>query len=128
MNEDPRRAHQRVKDDKRVCRARLDEASGGSIELSVIDMSAGGAALCGAKDTSHVPSTSAGRLSRGFISFKIPSTAKGKASRTVDIGPYEVVRDWGRGPGEDAGIAVRFTTPSKDWLKLMDGKQFQARL
>ena len=128
MSADPRRAHPRFKDDRRVCRARLEEETGGTVELTVIDMSAGGAALCGLKDTSSIPNVPHGRLKRGHISFKVPSTVKGKTAKSVDIGTYDVVREWPRGLGNDAGVAVRFNKPRKEWLKLLEDQRFLATL
>jgi hypothetical protein len=124
MSGQSRRAHQRIKDDRRVCRAQLKGASGGSVELSVIDMGAGGAALCGAKDTSRIPQLPGDGFGKGHIKFRIPSGTKNKTYKTVDVGPFEVVRQWGRGPGEDAGIAVRFMKPHEDYLRLLGDQKF----
>ncbi len=121
MDDESRRAHERFKDDQRVCRAVLEEASGGSTELSIIDMSAGGAALCDVGDSTRTPRVSGRSLTKGHIKIKVPSTSKRKSTKrkTVDVGTYEVVREWPRGLGDDAGIAVKFTKPRQGWLKTM---------
>ncbi len=128
MDEQSRRAHQRFKDDQRVCRAELEDESGKSVKLSVIDLSTGGAALCGARDTSAIPKASRKPLTTGRVSFTVPSFGKRKATKTVKVGTYEVVREWPRGLGDDAGIAVRFPTPNKSWVKLMEDPRLPTAL
>ncbi len=128
MNGRATRAHERYKDDRRVCRATLEDQSGGSIELSVIDMSAGGAALCGVGDTSHAPRASSKPLTKGRIKFAVPSTGKRKTTKTIDVGTYEVVREWSRGLGSDAGIAVMFPKARRGWVSLFDDHRFLTSL
>ncbi len=128
MSADPRRAHPRFKDDRRVCCARLEEETGGTLELDVIDMSAGGAALCGLRSTRNIANLPHGQLKRGHVSFSVPSTAKGKALKMVDVGSYEVVREWPPNLGNDAGIAIRFRKPRKEWTKLIADERFLASL
>ena len=114
-----RREFKRIKDDQRACRALLEDDSGESIELSVIDMGAGGAALAGADDTSGIPQLGGERLATGRIKISLPSLGKRKGTKIVDVGEYEVVREWDRGLGPDAGIAVQFRKPRSAWIKLM---------
>lgn len=114
-----RREFERFKDDQRACRALLEDDSGESIELSVIDIGAGGAALAGEDDTSEAPRLDGERLTTGRIKMSLPSLGKRKGTKIVDVGEYEVVREWGRGLGPDAGIAVRFCKPRSAWIKLM---------
>jgi hypothetical protein len=87
-------------------------------------MSAGGAALCGVRDTSRIPQVGGDGPGKGQIKFRIPTGPKNKTYKTVDVGPFEVVRQWGRGPGEDAGIAVKFTKPHDDYLQLLGDQSF----
>ncbi|MBN1346740.1 MAG: hypothetical protein JXQ73_28880 [Phycisphaerae bacterium] len=124
------RTQRRFKDDERVCRALLEDESGASAELSVIDVSTDGAALTGAKDTTKIPRAGRQAITRGTIKLRVPSTAKKKnpGTKVVDVGPYEVVREWARGLGDDAGIAVRFPKPRAAWVKLMQDERFTSSL
>lgn len=124
MDGQNRRKHGRLKDDYRLCRATLDDVSGDSVELAVIDMGAGGAALCDAQDSSRTPRGSNGSLTQGRVKMCVPSPAKRNANRTVKVGSYHVVREWPTGPGDDAGIAVRFDKVRSEWKKLLDSKSF----
>ncbi len=128
MDRDPRRAYPRFKDDRRVCRAFLEETSGETVELNVIDMSIGGAALCHVNDARKVPKTAEGALNRGRLKMRLPSLAGGKRKRNLDVGDYKVVRRWPTGPGPEAGIAVKFTKPLSGWVKALEDERLAESL
>lgn len=128
MDRDPRRAHPRFKDDRRICRAFLEETSGETVELNVIDMSVGGAALCNAVDSRKVPKTSEGALNRGRLKMRLPSVAGGNRKRNIVVGDYKVIRRWPTGPGPEAGIALRFAKPLAGWVKALEDERFPQTL
>lgn len=99
-----------------MLRAQLQDQSGDATELSVIDICAGGAALCGTESTWNMPRGSISGFSRGTIQIRTPTAPDGH--KTVPVGSYEVVRQWSPGPGPDAGIALKFNYITKEWLEL----------
>ncbi len=123
-----RRAHKRFKDDRRVCRAILEDESGRSAHLSVIDFAEGGAALTALRDTSRVPGAGGKPITKGRARMIVPSAGARKTTRTVEVGDYEVVRSWPRGLGDDAGVAVRFLRPRKAWRDIVSDDKLEARL
>jgi hypothetical protein len=122
------RAHDRFKDDRRVCRATLEDGGGKSVKLSVIDISAEGAALTGVKDTSTSPRIRKKPLTQGRMKISVPSMGKRDGTKIIDVGDYEVVREWPRGLGDDAGLAVTFPKPRKAWVEHVADERFPLSL
>jgi hypothetical protein len=102
----------------------LTDETGGSANLGVIDVSAGGAALCNKKDGSQVPRGKKGPLTKGRIKMRVPALSRRNAKRDVTVGTYHVVRDWSPGPGDEAGVAIRFDDVRSEWKKLLANERF----
>lgn len=124
MDDRDRRMCERVKDDYRLCRATLSDDSGETAELSVIDISEAGAAVCDWRDNTAIPSGDLCALTKGKITMRVPTPTKRNTNMTIRIGEYEVVREWPNGPGCDAGIALRFSNMKSGWEILMRDARF----